>query len=296
MDLDNFINNLNADLERQMQELTNSVNSFVGGTGVPMQTTPSQSVTDMVQDTMFCPECGARIPVGSKFCGQCGTRIEEPMEQTNAEATEPTVPDAKRFIMVQIRMENVKCYDIPNVPEMDELWEYYEDELTEYGLEPEDNVACNLADVVRAIGVETLGNEYSNGPMHYPTSLAQIYVCYDRTHDEWYEYDEEKRTDEFDGYDMDFVPEEHEILEDGITFIGTQPPCSNCFALYLNEGEDFDLSLLSVRHGWKNGSMLIATYNDEELEFLGMGVGDEDNDYFEEVKCYLDGEFIDIDY
>lgn len=296
MDLDNFINNLNADLERQMQELTNSVNSFVGGTGVPMQTTPSQSVTDMVQDTMFCPECGARIPVGSKFCGQCGTHIEEPMEQTNAGATEPAVSDAKRFIMIQICMENVRCYDIPDVPEMDELWEYYEDELTEYGLEPEDNVACNLADVIHAIGVETLGNEYSNGPMHYPTSLAQIYVCYDRTHDEWYEYDEEKKIDEFDGFDVDFSPEEHEIIEDGITFIGTQPPCSNCFALYLNEGEEFDLSLLSVSHGWKDGSMLIATYNDEELEFLGMGVGDEDNDYFEEVKCYLDGEFIDIDY
>lgn len=298
MEIDEYINNLNSDLERQMQELTNSVNSSIGSMGISMPTLPTEQSSFSQEETetvSFCPECGAKIPAGSKFCGMCGTRIEETAEQTSSEMTEPTASDRKRFVMLQIRMENVTYYDIPDVPEMEKLWEYFDDELAENGLTPEDDVLENLPAVVEAVGVETLGNEYGDGPMHCPASLTQIYVCYDRTREEWYEYDEEKRIDEFYGDEVDFDQEERDVLEHGITFIGTQPPCSNCFALYLNEGEEFDLSLLSVRTGWKDGSMLIATYNDEELEFLGMGAGDEDNDYFEDVQCYIDGEYIHLD-
>jgi len=29
---------------------------------------------------MFCPECGAQIPDGSKFCSQCGRTLKTPQK------------------------------------------------------------------------------------------------------------------------------------------------------------------------------------------------------------------------
>jgi len=36
----------------------------------------AQVQTQNAPNTMPCPKCGARIPVGSKFCGECGSKIE----------------------------------------------------------------------------------------------------------------------------------------------------------------------------------------------------------------------------
>lgn len=45
---------------------------------------------ELVKGNVTCPNCGAKIPEGSKFCLACGTSIvtEVPEEETEAEGTE----------------------------------------------------------------------------------------------------------------------------------------------------------------------------------------------------------------
>lgn len=90
MEPNDYINKLNADLERQMLELTSSVNSSLEGINAALTSQTSQQETT-VQDMMFCPECGAQIPVGSKFCGQCGSRIELQTQPEEEEVQKPRI-------------------------------------------------------------------------------------------------------------------------------------------------------------------------------------------------------------
>lgn len=71
MELDDYLNNLNADLERQMAELNRSMDAALN------MGAPSVSENPIGEDTAFsfCPECGTRIPSGCRFCPECGTRI-----------------------------------------------------------------------------------------------------------------------------------------------------------------------------------------------------------------------------
>lgn len=74
MDIDNYINNLSSDLERQMQELNRSMNAALNMDA----TSTAANVSDMnMGGASFCPECGTRLEAGTRFCPQCGTRIED---------------------------------------------------------------------------------------------------------------------------------------------------------------------------------------------------------------------------
>lgn len=75
MDLDNYINNLNSDLERQMAELNNSFGSIMGTNTAAVPSSQEQQ-SEEVQEFMFCPECGTKLAADSKFCSNCGTRID----------------------------------------------------------------------------------------------------------------------------------------------------------------------------------------------------------------------------
>ena len=71
MDIDNYINNLNADLERQMEELNRSIS----GTLNMERDSISDSVITNDAEFIFCSECGTRIAANSKFCPECGTPV-----------------------------------------------------------------------------------------------------------------------------------------------------------------------------------------------------------------------------
>lgn len=89
MDIDNYINNLNTNLERQMEELNRSMNAALNMNSSSGMENVNESNTEAVS---FCPECGSRIPAGSKFCPECGTRIansiDEGSENAMAESTD----------------------------------------------------------------------------------------------------------------------------------------------------------------------------------------------------------------
>lgn len=89
MEIDEYINNLSSDLERQMQELNRSVNAALNMNA----TSASENIHEINSEGVsFCPECGSHIPAGSRFCPGCGTRIansiDEGSENVMAESTD----------------------------------------------------------------------------------------------------------------------------------------------------------------------------------------------------------------
>lgn len=96
MDIDNYINNLNSDLERQMEELNRSMNAAlnVGATSAQVDVPEIE-----LSGISFCPECGTRMPAGSNFCPECGTRIDKNIggacaDTSSGPTTGRRVPDA----------------------------------------------------------------------------------------------------------------------------------------------------------------------------------------------------------
>lgn len=83
MELDEYLNSLNADLERQMAELNNSVaNALNRGTSQISVDAAESSAAEI----SFCPECGTRIEAGSNFCPNCGTNLSHNAIQDKAES------------------------------------------------------------------------------------------------------------------------------------------------------------------------------------------------------------------
>lgn len=90
MEMDEYINNLNSDLERQMEELNRSMNAALNMDSTPYS---SSNTTENTASFSFCPECGTRIEAGSKFCPECGTRIGDDAN-TEVAHDEPVAEDA----------------------------------------------------------------------------------------------------------------------------------------------------------------------------------------------------------
>lgn len=72
MEIDEYINNLNSDLERQMEDLNRSMNAALN---IDATSSPVDVQDVDLGGISFCPECGTRIPAGGKFCPECGTYI-----------------------------------------------------------------------------------------------------------------------------------------------------------------------------------------------------------------------------
>ena len=66
MNIDDMLNNLQADLDRRLEEYMPRENN-----------TPevSPSAEDS-EDTISCPECGARVASDANFCPNCGENLE----------------------------------------------------------------------------------------------------------------------------------------------------------------------------------------------------------------------------
>lgn len=86
MNLDNYLNSLNSDLERQMEELKNSFGLMTGSN--KDEASSSEVQDEEVQDFIFCPECGTRLPADSRFCSNCGTKIATSDDAHDADESE----------------------------------------------------------------------------------------------------------------------------------------------------------------------------------------------------------------
>lgn len=80
MEIDDYLNSLNADLERQMAEFNRNMEAAM------TSPSPSEEGVFCTMPTMdspvgqdggfsFCPECGTRLAPGTKFCPECGTPV-----------------------------------------------------------------------------------------------------------------------------------------------------------------------------------------------------------------------------
>lgn len=71
MEIDDYLNSLNADLERQMAELNRSVEAITNMGAMPTMDSP----VGQEGGFSFCPECGTRLAPGTRFCPECGTPV-----------------------------------------------------------------------------------------------------------------------------------------------------------------------------------------------------------------------------
>lgn len=58
-----------------------------------------------IETTMFCKECGTKIPRDSKFCMNCGTKLVQPQSLSGQGVNERSTPIEARSSMIQARDE-----------------------------------------------------------------------------------------------------------------------------------------------------------------------------------------------
>lgn len=79
MDIDDMLNELNTNLERQMAEMNHQMSEMNSqlNTNNNLETQPIALQNGLLTgDFSFCPECGTRIEAGTRFCPQCGTPVD----------------------------------------------------------------------------------------------------------------------------------------------------------------------------------------------------------------------------
>lgn len=84
MDIDDMLNELNTNLERQMAEMNRQMSEMNSqlNTNNNLETQPTASQNGLLTgDFSFCPECGTRIEAGTRFCPQCGTPVDVTPQQ-----------------------------------------------------------------------------------------------------------------------------------------------------------------------------------------------------------------------
>lgn len=201
----------------------------------------------------------------------------------------------EKSYLVSINYRNDTVYDIEDVEGLKESLEI--DKIT----------AETLAPALDEYGDQGLGSEYSEeGRDPHITSVECIrLITCPGGETNWVEA-ANLRDIEMDGKtitpasieftedEIQFTPAFYEPLKKGMTIAGVMPECQNNFMLYLEEGEIFDPSQLSVSkmQGNEEGAEMHVEYKGKPLKFMGMGRGDEDRDYFVCSTIFLDGQVI----
>lgn len=72
--LSNYISKQYKDIEKDLSDLDNSLNNVLSAS--LCQESSAENNTERKDDFVFCPECGTKLPAGSRFCMNCGTRID----------------------------------------------------------------------------------------------------------------------------------------------------------------------------------------------------------------------------
>jgi hypothetical protein len=70
MNIDEYLNNLQADLDNQLSQF-----------GLGCSQTSGQQPEEGFSDFKFCPECGTKVDADARFCPNCGTRLDSLEEE-----------------------------------------------------------------------------------------------------------------------------------------------------------------------------------------------------------------------
>lgn len=73
MNFDDFLNDLNADIERSLNDIRGDINNIYGTNND--NSNNSNNDTSDEEEVIFCPECGTKNPADSMFCSECGTNL-----------------------------------------------------------------------------------------------------------------------------------------------------------------------------------------------------------------------------
>ena len=65
MNIDEYLNNLQADLDNQLLQF-----------GLGRSQASGQQAEEAFSDFKFCPECGTKVDADARFCPNCGTRLD----------------------------------------------------------------------------------------------------------------------------------------------------------------------------------------------------------------------------
>ena len=65
MNIDEYLNNLQNDLDNQLSQF-----------GLGRSQASGQQAEEAFSDFKFCPECGTKVDADARFCPNCGTRLE----------------------------------------------------------------------------------------------------------------------------------------------------------------------------------------------------------------------------
>lgn len=284
---DDMLKNLNADLNRQMEELNKQMADF-SSFDLDLQTETS---THEDAPQHFCPQCGNTVTKEMMFCPKCGCKLKQ--DETPVEQDEET-PSAqkKNFILwFEFRYDKQVVFkEIPTEENVqsykDELESDYEFELTDgmfaNGLLTEDGMQELLIGASDLVSRELATN--------YDPVVSEILACRVIPNPsglkEWYNDDvgEWDNSEEIDPDEISLEVDDYDDSEYKARAVYHMHEVHDMFSIQLDDIADFDPSKVVIRDGHEDGSDFNAYYDGEMLKFLGVGKGDDNFDYEEEIE------------
>lgn len=125
MNIDEYLNNLQNDLDNQLSQF-----------GLGHSQTSGQQPGEGFSDFKFCPECGAKVEAEARFCPNCGTRLESSEEESVLEESSsydnpPNEQVGVIFTDVQKLAEKYGC----SQDEVKGMIESFREQSREHGME-----------------------------------------------------------------------------------------------------------------------------------------------------------------
>lgn len=126
MNIDEYLNNLQNDLDNQLSQF-----------GLGRSHASGQQSEDNLDDFKFCPECGTKVDADAQFCPNCGTRLEILEEDPVHEEDNPlsdNLPDDKVGIIFTNTQKLAEKYGCSQ-DEVKAVIESFREQSREHGME-----------------------------------------------------------------------------------------------------------------------------------------------------------------
>lgn len=285
--LDDMINNLNADLNRQMEELNRQM-ADLSSFGQSRQ-----EVTDNQEDAPqhFCPQCANAVTEDMMFCPKCGCRLKQ--DETQVEQEEKTPSTQKKNFILWFEFQYDKQVVFKEIPTEENVRSYQEELESDYELELTDEMFANgllTKDGMQELLIgasDLVSRELADT---YDSVVSEILACRVIPNPsgpkEWYNDDvgEWDNSEEFDPDEITLDVDDYDDSEYKAHAVFHMHEVHHMFAIQLDNIEDFDPTKVVIRDGHEDGSDFNAYYDGEMLKFLGFGKGDDNYDYEEEIE------------
>ena len=285
--LDDMINDLNADLNRQMEELNREMDNL------SIFDQPRQEEADDQADSPqhFCPQCGNTVTEDMMFCPKCGCKLKQ--DETPVEQEEETPSTQKKNFILWCEFRYDKQVVFKEIPTEENVRSYQEELESDYEFELTDEMFDN--GLLTEDGIQELLDGASDLVSReladtYDPVVSEILACRVIPNpsgpEEWYndDYKEWDNSEEFDPDEITLDVDDYDDSEYKARAVYHMHEVHDMFSIQLDNIEDFDPSKVVIRDGHEGGSDFNAYYDGEMLKFLGVGKGDDSVDYEEGIE------------